>query len=363
MPRQTLTKRNDGRFKCKYNGKQFYGKTQKEALQKRDEYIANEKAGYVHDLDNISLADYSAHWLEAYRCDCGEHQRRQYAGMIDFAVENVGKKKLRDINATDLQALCNMLVPYSTSYVSKFMTTLRGIFRSAVADGAIIRNPMDNVKRPKAKPTEGHRALEEWERDLILENYRDHDFGLAVMVMLFAGLRRGEALYIDVDRDVDFEKKTITVRGAVSFCEGNQPTITDGKTKSAQRVIPLLKPLEDALRGHHGLISTKEDGTLMSESAFDRKFSSFKTCLEEKLNGCSKGWYGRKREHKELTANGGTLPPWKDVTFRCHDFRVDFCTRAYYAKVPVKTLQSWMGHSSTQMIMEIYAKLSAEEER
>ena len=29
------------------------------------------------------------------------------------------------------------------------------------------------------------------------------------MVMMFAGLRRGEVLYIDIDRDVDFEKKTI----------------------------------------------------------------------------------------------------------------------------------------------------------
>lgn len=43
--------------------------------------------------------------------------------------------------------------------------------------------------------------------------------------MLFTGLRRGEMLYLDVDRDVNFEEKTITVRGAVSFSNGNQPEV------------------------------------------------------------------------------------------------------------------------------------------
>ncbi len=363
MPRQMLTKREDNRYKCKYHGIQFYGKTQKEAFQKRNEYIAAEKAGSVHALEKISFLDFGKRWLSAYRTNCGAHQRKQYANMIEFAAQNLGKELIREVTATDLQTLCNALTPYSQSYINKFMTTLRSIFKSALADGAIPRNPMDNVKRPKGKKTEGHRALEPWERELVVATCQEHDFGLVAMVMLFAGLRRGEALYIDVDRDVDFEKKTITVNGAVSFVEGNQPTITDGKTENAKRTIPLLEPLAQVLRGHQGLLCSKEDGTLMSESAFDRKFDSYRGYLASKINGCQKRWYGHKKEHKALLAAGGELPPWQDVTFRCHDFRVDYCTRAYYARVPVKTLQNWMGHASTQMIMEIYTKLSENEQK
>ena len=349
MPRQTLKKREDNRYKCKYQGIQFYGKTQKEAFQKRNDYIAAEKAGYAQELQKLTLLDYGMRWLATYRTNCGTHQQKQYAGMIQYAADNVGKKKLRDITATDLQALCNTLSPYSQSYVNKFMTTLRGIFKSALADGAITRNPMENVKRPRCQRTEGHRALEQWERDLVVSTYKDHDFGLVAMTMLFAGLRRGEALYIDVDRDVDFVEKTITVNGAVSFVEGNQPRITNGKTENAIRTIPLLPPLERVLRGHHGLLCTKKDGSLMSESAFDRKFESYRNYLAAKINGCQKRWYGHTKAHKELLAKGNSLPEWRDVTFSCHDFRVDFCTRAYYARVPVKTLQNWMGHSSAQM--------------
>ena len=39
MPRQTLNKRADGRYACKYEGQFFYGKTPSEALRKRDDYV------------------------------------------------------------------------------------------------------------------------------------------------------------------------------------------------------------------------------------------------------------------------------------------------------------------------------------
>ena len=169
------------------------------------------------------------------------------------------------------------------------------------------------------------------------------------MVMLFAGLRRGEALYLDIDRDVDFEEKTNTVRGAVCFPDGNQAAVSSGKIEAAQRVIPLVEPLENALKGHHGLLCEKESGGLMSETAFQNRYHSYMVFLSEKLNGCQKRWYGKTREHKAILARGEELKPWQDVMIRCHDFRVDFCTRAYEAGIPIKTLQTWMGHEDATM--------------
>ena len=180
---------------------------------------------------------------------------------------------------------------YSTSYIGKFMTTLRGIFRTAFAEGILLRNPMEIVKAPKTKKCEGHRALFQWERDLICQTCLEHPFGLCVMVMLFAGLRRGEALYLNIDRDVDFEAKTITVRGAVSFSAGNQATVSPGKTEAAQRVIPLVEPLEKVLSGRHGLVCEKMGGGLICETAFQNRFASYLRFLETKVNHCNKRWY------------------------------------------------------------------------
>lgn len=364
MSRNQLVQRSDGRFKVNYKDKQFYGRTKREAMRKRDEYITLERNGLDFSACDTPFTVYGLRWLEAYRVDCGDHQQQQYANMIKYAGEKLNDKPMRRITVTDIQRVVNTLSVYSVSYVNKFMTTMRGIFKTAFAEGAILRNPMDLVKRPKCKKTEGHRVLEDWERDLVCSTYREHDFGLAAMVMLYAGLRRGEALFLDVDRDVDFEKNLLTVNGAVTFASGNQPAASDGKTENAKRTVPLVKPLADALRDHHGLLCTKEVGTLMSQTAFERKYASYLCFLEAKINGCPKRWYGRTKAHREMLARGEKLPPWRDVTIRCHDFRVDFCTRCYYAGIPMKTLQYWMGHASMQMIMEVYTKLSdAEEEK
>ena len=358
MPRQKLKKRSDGYYKCKYHGKQFYGKTQAEALKLRDDYILAEKAGIDHEKSGVSFLDFALTWIQLYRANCNPAQQQQYTRMIEYAAEALEKEKLMDITAFDLQRLLNSLSVYSVSYINKLMNTLRGIFASATANGIIIRNPMTDVIRPKAKKIEGHRALEEWERQLILSTWKNHDFGLAALVMMYTGMRRGEMLYLDIDRDVDFENKTITVRGSVSFSNGNQATVTDGKTEAAQRVIPLVAPLEKALQGHHGLLCAKENNELMSQSAFDRKYESYITYLETCLNGCHKRWYGKTKEHKALLAQGKELPLWKDVTIRCHDFRVDFCTRCREAGIDDKVLQIWMGHADIMMILRVYAKVT-----
>ena len=156
-----------------------------------------------------------------------------------------------------------------------------------------------------------------------------HDFGPCAIAMMFAGLRRGEALYLDIDRDVDFEKKTITVRGAASFSDGNQAVETEGKTDAAQRVIPLNDCLAEALKGRHGLLLQKQDGFMMSLTSFNRKYESYISFLEYKVNGCHKRWYGKTKAHKQLIRERKKLPPWKDIKIRCHDFRVTFATMCY----------------------------------
>ena len=249
MPRQKLTQRTDGYFKVKYHDKQFYGKTQAEAMKARDAYKQKEQMGLSHDLEGITFLDYALNWLEIYRSDCSVPLQKQYANMIRFAADHTRKRFICDINANDLQAIFNKLSCYSSSYVSKFASLMNGIFRNAVSNGALIRNPMAGVQRPKCKKTGGHRCLEPWERALIRSTWQEHDFGLAAMVMLYTGFRRGEMLHLNIDRDVDFEKKTIAVRGAVSFSEGNRPKLTKGKTASAIRTVPLLRAERAARAG------------------------------------------------------------------------------------------------------------------
>ena len=147
--------------------REVYHAFKAEAIKKRDEYIASEKVGINHDLAEVPFLEYALNWVSVYRAACGAPQQKQYAGMMEFVAKQLKSKSMKDITVTELQAVVNQLTAYSSSYVSKFMTTLRGVFRTATAEGAVLRNPMELVKRPKCKKTEGHRAFEGWERDLI----------------------------------------------------------------------------------------------------------------------------------------------------------------------------------------------------
>ena len=357
MPCQQLAQRTDGRFKCTYGDKTFYGKSSTAAQKKRDDFIRDTTLGYCPDLSETPFLDYALTWLDVYRPKCNKKQKRQYETMIQYAAENLQKGYIRAINATDIQRLFNTLDGMSKSHIKKFCTTIRHIFKAAVQDGVIVRSPAELAKPPEGTVGE-HRCLEDWEQKLVVSTYKEHDFGLCAMVMMFAGLRRGEALFLDIDRDVDLKNKTITVRGAVAFPDGLQPVESAGKTEAAQRVIPLNDLLAEALEGHHGLLCHKQDGSMMSQIAFKRKYQSYIGFLERKVNGCHKRWYGKTKEHKELLKEGKQLPPWKDINIRCHDFWVTFCTMCYDAEVPVKTLQVWMGHTDPVVLMKFYAKLT-----
>lgn len=68
-----------------------------------------------------------------------------------------------------------------------------------------------------------------------------------VALMMYEGLRRGEALGLTWD-NVDFEENCIHVTQQAAFNNGaNTATIQSPKTKTSNRTIPLVKPLKDLL--------------------------------------------------------------------------------------------------------------------
>lgn len=268
---------------------------------------------------------------------------------------------MRDITATDIKELYNSQKGNGAWRIRKFCILIRSLFRSAQEDGIIQRNPSVSIKLPKGD--EGtHRALEPWECTLVESMVGKHKFAVAAMLMLYAGLRRGEAIALNVDTDVDFDNGVIHVTKAIAF-DVNQPHLKRPKSEAGIRDIPLFDPLRNALKSCTGLVVSKKDGDIVSDSAFRSTWNSYISALETELNGCHKRWYGKTKEHKLLIASGAPLPPWKSITIRAHDFRHTFCTMLYDASVDIKTAMRWMGHADEKMIIRIYAHLSEEKEK
>lgn len=176
-----------------------------------------------------------------------------YVLYIKDLTDDCGQKLIMDVTTTDIQKAYNKRAGHSTSDIKKQSMIINAIFESAQADELILRNPCKKAKRPEG--TAGtHRALEPWERDIVNKmGEADHRFAAAAMVMLYAGLRRGEVLALNVDRDVDMEKMEISVREAVRF-DGNRPVVVDPKTEAGKRTVPFPAKLGTVIKGRHGLI-------------------------------------------------------------------------------------------------------------
>ena len=342
MPRikkQHLKQRSDGRYRCKYNGIEFYGASEEEALALRDEYKRQEASG-VFKSENIRFSEYATRWIKAYKSHLTDAPYNTHARMLNKWLDNIDNQYMRDITPTDISEFYQLFAGMSASTIHSARDTIKGIFKAALADGIIQKDPSANIDPPKGiKGT--HREISIEERALI--HATDHRLRPAVMVMLYAGLRRGEVIALDIDRDIDFQRMTITVREAVRFDKQGKPMIVRPKTQAGIRVVPMIEGLANELYGLHGLICCSASGDMMTESAWDRAWHSYLYALGEKRNGCSRRW---------------SKSAWKPVTIRAHDLRHSFATMLYESGVDPKTAMLWMGHADQTMTMQIYTHLT-----
>lgn len=356
--KQHLKQRSDGRFVCVYNGIFFYGKTEAECLEKREAYIKQESERNILPMYKI-VERYAAEWVNVYKSHLTTASYNSVVRTLKRFCAEHGTRLMTSITPMDIQAFYNEYEDMSQSSINSMRDTIRGMFRAAVADRVIQFDPTSKAKLPKG--TKGsHRAITQHERDLI--HSVQHRLRPCVMLMLYAGLRRGEALALDIDRDVDFEKRTITVREAVRWEHQTQPTIASTKTEAGKRVVPLFQLLYDELYGMHGLIvqkqtkpSKREKTALnhLSESAWASAWKSYINALEEAENGISRRWYG-KTKAQQFLSDMGELPEWQSVTIRAHDLRHSFATMIRDAGTDIKLAMQWMGHADQSMLLRIY---------
>lgn len=342
MPRakkQHLKQRADGRYACRYKDQWFYGATEDEALQAREEYKQAEKRGDF-SARRQPFSSYAMDWVSAYKSHLTAAPYNQHVRTLNRFAAFITDKPISEVTPTDISKFYQQYAGKSASTIHSIRDTLKGVFKAAYADGIIKKDPTSSITPPKgSKGT--HRAITEEERTLI--HTVDHRLRPAVMVMLYAGLRKGEAMALQIERDINFDLRTVTVREAVRFSADGKPMITSPKTEAGVRIIPLLDILAAELKNKHGLLCPAASSGLMTQSAWERAWDSYLYALGKKKNGCSRRW-----------AKG----PWLPVTIRAHDLRHSFCTMLYDAGVDLKSAMLWMGHADQTMTMQIYTHLS-----
>lgn len=108
----------------------------------------------------------------------------------------------------------------------------------AVALGKIERNPYAAIE-PLAHNTVHYRHLEFSEQEKMYEYFsKDEKYKAVFMILCCTGLRIGEFLALDLEKDVDFEEGVIRVSKSVDTRSGELRVWT--KTESGRRSVPVL---------------------------------------------------------------------------------------------------------------------------
>jgi integrase len=357
-------KRADGRYQTSVvvdGKKKWISASSSDELDKKVteiKYLGNK--GISLNNEDITLSTFADKWFEINSVGKEDGTIKEYKYIINSYIKpKLGHLKIKKIKVYDIQEVVNTLISEDhIRLAKKFLLYTKKILNDAVQNDIILKNPASLIKSPTYKPNERKPLTDEEDR-LLIKCSKSHKYGLFFLLIRFTGIRKEEASAIEID-DIDLENNIISINKAVSFAT-NQGKIKTTKNKKDRNVYILdifRGLLEDRVQyckeNNIQYLFTKQTNPKerLSDSAITTMCSSFllyinntyKKELEEKQKD-------KKEEEKET--------PIK-IKFTLHQLRHSFCTMLYYSEIGIKEAQELMGHSSADMVYDIYTHLDME---
>lgn len=328
--------------------KVVYGKTKKELEDKVAELTTELNSGIDVCENSITFKELAYIWFEQYNPVASEHWKYENEMHLkNHLFPYIGDIRIRDLKQIHLQMILGKMA--KENYSHKTVKTIKQIavrvMKVAVDSDLLLKNPFTGVNA-FGKAPEIRMPITPEQQKLVTENWRGHRMGLPAMIMLYAGLRRGEMLALNWE-DIDFEKKVITVSKALCILS-NRSYIKEPKTKAGVRQVPIPDILLDALkevRRDKGPVFSTVKVEEISDMSYRRAWESYMSFL----NVCAGGVRGKSKACKTV---------WVIDKFTAHMLRHTYATMLFDANVDVKSAQKFLGHANVEITLSIYTHLS-----
>ena len=296
------------------------------------------------NASDITFGEYSERWMAAYKANRSTQTRNMYVNALKKCA-NLDRYQLKSVTKTNCQELVNLT--WKTPRIAKIVAdTLRQIFRTAVADGIILRNPADNLVIPQGQH-KVIRLLTTAELDALDRAELDLQDRMFVVILRNFGLRPAEALALQPS-DFDFKKNVLTISKALELT-GSKSTVKSTKTGKKREIpilidiIPQLKAYIRQLDGF--LLFTKQDGQHHTKSSYTKMSARILKRWNESLGG-----------NKNMNLLAGVS---------MYSFRHRKATDLYYlcqkGLISTKMAASLLGHSE-EIFIRTYSHIDPEHE-
>lgn len=241
---------------------------------------------------------------------------------------HLDNKELSKISTMDLQHVidkmtCHKLNPNT---VQDYIRKLNTIFKSAMEEYNIIHSlPTKKLKFNKTKQDINKRALNQYEENNLLDDFKNSKYYLVLFLALKCGLRLGEILGLTWE-DVDEINKIIIINKQWKQIDEDKYGFGDPKGKNSNRNIPISEKTLNELKKHKKIVNI--DNRLFSFTNTD----SISICINRLL----------KRKGYDITV---------------HELRHTYATKLISNGVDFKTAAKLLGHTVEQT-MKTYSHVN-----
>ena len=351
-------KRADGlQQQCfRIDGRRYvvYGRNAAEIASKRQKKTEEVLLG-IEKRKSPTLRQYYEHFTEQRKDQVKAatlrtqqmHFNACAAVVIDRSGMKFGDLKIQDITPKDCETVRNMLKGSSRT-VNDRLAHLSHVFKAAVLDETILRNPCRAIKpirrtEPPSRKTK-HRALTPEETERFFAAAESSYYLECFKLMIQTGLRIGEVAAIQ-NSDVDYLNNCIHISKTVTRDEQHGYQIGQTtKTESGKRDIPMNDSIKDSIKAQKERNRTIFRNVLQMDGLLFRSPEG-RLIREDSVN----------REVKRICAAAGI------EYFTCHGFRATFATRFIEQRPQdYKVLSEILGHSNTKITLDLYTHVMKE---
>ena len=204
----------------------------------------------VFRRDNPTVREYAEKWLVMQASHIRPTTLADYTSKVkNYIIAPLGDRYMADITPDDVNMAITKAAEKSASIYRSVQMLYKTIFLSAYKSNIIDRSPCEDLNPRGGKAAKEKTALTGEQVKVLLDAVRDLPPYPFVMICLYAGLRREEALGLQWDCVfLDDAAPHIVVRRAWHI-ENNRPVVTeDLKTKASRRTIPIPPQLVECLK-------------------------------------------------------------------------------------------------------------------
>ncbi len=348
----------------------IYGRTPEELTRKIAESEAQIK-DVKYRRENPTVQEYAEKWLKMQSANIRASTLVDYTSCVKiYIIGTLGERFMCEITSDDVKLAITKAAEKSASVYRKTQMLFKQIFRSAEESGVIDRSPCEKLNPKGGKPALEKVALTREQEAVLVESVTGLPVYPFVMLGLYAGLRREEALALQWDCVVlDGDAPHISVRRTWHI-EHNRPVIEDElKSKAARRDIPIPPKLRQCLAevkatSKSDYVIASSEGDPLSGTQWQRLWNYVVVRTTKERTYTRYGKNGERIKRTVTPVLGQKAPHNNTVVYTMdfiptpHQLRHTYITNLLLAGVDVKTVQYLAGHEHARITLDIYAHLT-----